>query len=243
MSIFKTLKRLPDLCKFNVTFLKSSSQPSNINFGQYSGRIFSRVFSNAVRHNEKDLLLKTGRKETGLYALPVKPKTNPLHPRNALFGRNDIDKHGNRGDMFLVEAFSTAEEYRFPDFYKAVSTKPEFEEIKISDELDGEVLAYRLNKSGQNKPSTIFIFREGTTVFWNFDQNDIKNTLQLLRAFEVKSYPDDLVKEENEIMQFTYSEAKPKIIRNIIQITENEYPPLSQYTFSNALALSGIYKL
>lgn len=180
MSIIKTLKRLPDLCKFNVTFLKSSSQSFNINCGQYSGRIFSRVFSNAVRHHDKgkdsfislfdvmtkltvfhflDLLLKTGRKETGLYALPVKPKANPLHPRNALFGRNDIDKHGNRSDMFLVEAFSTAEEYRFPDFYKAVSTKPEFEEIKISDELDGEVLAFKLNKSGQNKPSTIFIFR------------------------------------------------------------------------------------
>ncbi|XP_053202157.1 required for meiotic nuclear division protein 1 homolog [Panonychus citri] len=145
----------------------------------------------------------------------------------------------NNKNLLMVEAFSTAEEYRFSDLYDVLSKKTDLVEVKISDDLADDVISFKLNKGNDvAKPSTMYIFRDGATVFWNFDPTEIKNTLQLLRAFEIKSYPDDLVHEENEQMQFAYTDVKSKISRNTIQLIDNEDPPLCQYTFSNALALS-----
>lgn len=60
----------------------------------------------------------------------------------------------------MVEAFSTAEEYRFSDLYDVLSKKTDLVEVKISDDLADDVISFKLNKGNDvAKPSTMYIFR------------------------------------------------------------------------------------
>ncbi|XP_015792531.1 39S ribosomal protein L51, mitochondrial [Tetranychus urticae] len=89
MHLVRLMKQMPDLCRFNIGFSRFSTQSSDNNYAEYERRKFARRFGNIVRHHDKGMLPRLGRKEAGLKSIPVKPKTNPWHPRNAMFGQND----------------------------------------------------------------------------------------------------------------------------------------------------------
>ena len=51
----------------------------------------------------------------------------------------------------------------------------------------------------------LFVFREGSFVAWNIPDSSIENLLEVLSNFEIKPYDRAIVKEEIEIMPYTFS--------------------------------------
>lgn len=88
-----------------------------------------------------------------------------------------------------------------------------------------------------------FLFREGSSVFWNVSQTEREKLLSLLKPFEYKPYPQNFILDEEETVNYTNTDGKSKLDRGIFYVNHSENPPLSQYSFSNALALSGKEKM
>ena len=56
------------------------------------------------------------------------------------------------------------------------------------------------------EPREIYLFREGTVVFWNVPELERRNVLQFLREFQEASYDEETVEEESDSMPYSYTE-------------------------------------
>uniref|UniRef100_A0A023GEP2 Putative conserved secreted protein n=1 Tax=Amblyomma triste TaxID=251400 RepID=A0A023GEP2_AMBTT len=162
----------------------------------------------------------------GLSSLPVKTrlarkKPTPEPPVSSL----------------TAVAYSTAEEYDLASILKALERQGLYKEKVISEDLTDVLYAsakYRVNE----EPRELFIFREGSVVFWNFPEIERNAVLQFLKPHEEHSYSPSLVNQEVEALEFVYHENKTRFHDgNIFLSTEGE-SDLEKYTFSSGLALS-----
>jgi uncharacterized Rmd1/YagE family protein len=88
--------------------------------------------------------------------------------------------------------------------------------------------------------SEAFVFDEGVVVFWNVEQDDEKLILKQVNEVSDNQYPNDLINNEKEIMNFVEVTTTSTLNNDIIKLncqSETEQL-LDKYTFSNALALS-----
>lgn len=56
-----------------------------------------------------------------------------------------------------------------------------------------------------NETRELFIFREGSFVVWNVSDLEIRNILSFVQNFEIHPYSESIVKNETEVMPYTYS--------------------------------------
>ncbi|XP_074599026.1 required for meiotic nuclear division protein 1 homolog [Brevipalpus obovatus] len=159
----------------------------------------------------------------------IKSKTVKNKPNRS---KNDVK------DLLTIKSYSTAEKYLLHEFYESISSKSSFKVIDVSEDLEDEVVVFQLNKTDEKVPSIIYVFREGSIVLWNVTGREEKDILDHLKAYEHKAYPPNFVEEEKETIDFAYIDGKSKIFKNEFHLSKSESPSLSQYTFSNALALS-----
>ncbi|ELU17149.1 hypothetical protein CAPTEDRAFT_24332, partial [Capitella teleta] len=96
-----------------------------------------------------------------------------------------------------------------------------------------------------NEPREIFFFREGSVVFWNMPEVERTPVLLSIRTFEDSPYNMELVQEELEDLQYSYTEDTTRLTNEEeIQFQKQEFldeegsHQLEKYTFSNALSLS-----
>lgn len=75
---------------------------------------------------------------------------------------------------------------------------------RIADEASDIIHAVAKSKV-DNENREIFVFREGSIVAWNISDSEMENILEIIRNFEIKPYDRAIVKEEIEIMPYTFS--------------------------------------
>lgn len=89
----------------------------------------------------------------------------------------------------------------------------------------------------------VFFFRRlGAFVCWNVSEAERAKLKTILKDFQVKSYPDDLVERENEQLTYIYSEMNSNLVTGDVRLSKHaneETKALEKYAFSNAMALSG----
>ncbi|GAV02979.1 hypothetical protein RvY_13473-2 [Ramazzottius varieornatus] len=192
--------------------------------------------------------------------------------------------------LLPVVSFCTAHEYRLDDLKTRLRKtwkngsdqqdggRPRYQLVDsfLTEELVEDAVHYKISRSGmapldrteeqENEAGDVFIFREGSVVFWNVAKAEAKGMLNVLQEFEVKPYPKSIVEYEAEYLDYGYSsqlQCSPSP-----EVTSSEYnpkkPPVSQmakltsdgcillsqssrnsqelslvkYTFSDAIAMS-----
>lgn len=56
------------------------------------------------------------------------------------------------------------------------------------------------------EPRTMYIFRNGSIVFWNMPSLERRNFIKFLRNYENQSYDEEVVQEESETLVYAYAE-------------------------------------
>ncbi|KAK8761864.1 hypothetical protein V5799_026861 [Amblyomma americanum] len=134
-------------------------------------------------------------------------------------------------------AYSTAEEYDLMSILKALEEQGLYKEKVLSEDLTDVLYAsarYQVNE----EPRELFIFREGSVVFWNFPEIERRAVLQFLKPHEEQSYSPSLVNQEAEALEFVYHENKTRFHDGNIFLSAEGESDLEKYTFSSGLALS-----
>uniref|UniRef100_A0A3Q2Q6V2 Required for meiotic nuclear division 1 homolog n=1 Tax=Fundulus heteroclitus TaxID=8078 RepID=A0A3Q2Q6V2_FUNHE len=157
--------------------------------------------------------------------VPPKGKRPPKGPRTKQPSRANQPSMKEDEDMMQCIAFATADQYHLPTLSHDLINHG-FQEIDLPRAW---VLVFVLN------------FREGSVVFWNVEEKEMKKVLRLLEHHEIQPYEVALVHWENEEINYTVGEGNTKLERgNFILSYEMEQHEavLEKFAFSNALCLS-----
>lgn len=159
--------------------------------------------------------------------------------------KRSVRKKQRTGDRrndgkFNVCAYATAEEYDLEKLHTAITKQELYESRKFFTNSDSDVLHVRGKYEIDAEPRDIFFFREGSVVLWNCTDLEASNVIQYLRQFEINSYDQEDVANENEVMNYVYAnDGQAAALKNgDFLIPTNGDADLEKYTFSNAMTSS-----
>lgn len=140
-------------------------------------------------------------------------------------------------DISTVIAYATAEEYNLESLGVALEKQGLYQPASMPEDVH-DVLHVSAKYQVGREPRQVYFFREGSVVFWNVPDLERDNVLKFLTAFEENAYSENLVHDENEIIEYTYTDNKTRLVNGRIWLNLEGSTDLEKYTFSNAMALS-----
>ncbi|KAL7636365.1 UNVERIFIED_CONTAM: hypothetical protein RMT77_013140 [Armadillidium vulgare] len=151
---------------------------------------------------------------------------------------------------FQIVAYATADEYELESLSAALIKQGLYVEIPIVSPLQDaadtpesgpdDVLHFGAAYKVTTEPRTMYIFRNGSIVFWNMPSLERRNFIKFLRNYENQSYDEEVVQEESETLVYAYADSNARIVskQNLISLNALGDKNLEKFTFSNALAMS-----
>ncbi|XP_078680126.1 required for meiotic nuclear division protein 1 homolog [Branchiostoma floridae x Branchiostoma belcheri] len=151
--------------------------------------------------------------------------------------------------MQVCIAYTTAEEYDLEGLETDIRRLDIFRVMKMPQDAF-DVVHVRHDPEPQSdggqvdRRSTqgdIFFFRDGMVVFWNVEDQTMREVRQMLEQYERNPYNIALVEWENEQMNYSYTQNSTLLSNGDIQLSSSAAELdmiLEKYTFSNAMALS-----
>ncbi|XP_078599664.1 required for meiotic nuclear division protein 1 homolog [Branchiostoma floridae x Branchiostoma japonicum] len=151
--------------------------------------------------------------------------------------------------MLVCIAYTTAEEYDLEGLEADIRRLDIFRVMKMPQDAfdvvhvrhDPEPRSDGGQVDRQSTQGDIFFFRDGMVVFWNVEDQTMREVRQMLEQYERNPYNIALVEWENEQMNYSYTENSTLLSNGDIQLSSSAAELdmiLEKYTFSNAMALS-----
>eukprot|EP00057_Strongylocentrotus_purpuratus_P013906 XP_011668380.1 PREDICTED: required for meiotic nuclear division protein 1 homolog [Strongylocentrotus purpuratus] len=172
-------------------------------------------------------------------------KVSSKVPRPRTKKPSRFDK-GAEKNAYLCTAFTTAEEYNLEHLsYDLQIQKNKFVLAEMPQDAH-DILHVQLSDEyykGQevDEPGEMFFFREGSVVFWNVPDPEIKLVMRIISRHQHQPYEIALVNWENEQMTFGYHDQATSLVKGDILLDSarptNE-TALEKFAFANAMALS-----
>lgn len=140
-----------------------------------------------------------------------------------------------------VFAFATADGYNTSLLKQAIVANSNYK-LYSDDDFKRLDILYLKAVPESSDTKEMFIF-EGSVVFWNVAEVERSNTLKFIKQFEISSYNEIIVKNEQEMMPYAVDEEREQsdLVNGLIALAstncENQLA-LDKYTFSNAMVLS-----
>ncbi|XP_038194937.1 required for meiotic nuclear division protein 1 homolog [Arvicola amphibius] len=144
-------------------------------------------------------------------------------------------------DLMQCTAFATAEEYHLGSLSQELVSCGYVEVTSLPRDAANILVMGVENAAKEGDPGTIFLFREGVTVFWNVKDKTVKHVMQVLERHETQPYEVALVHWENEELNYMKTEGQSKLHRGEIKLNSEldlDDSILEKFAFSNALCLS-----
>lgn len=153
-----------------------------------------------------------------------------------------------------VIAYNLSEELKIDNAQRFLENFKEYQINNLPTDLQEEAVMLSLKKeqqlsNGDKQPSTaiplndIFLFREGSVVFWGVPYDQQRRVLYGLTSLKVNPNSSDLIQEEKEHINYTVSRSidRSRFNRDTIQLAANrelELLQADQFAFSHAVSLS-----
>ncbi|KAL0267287.1 UNVERIFIED_CONTAM: hypothetical protein PYX00_009602 [Menopon gallinae] len=145
-------------------------------------------------------------------------------------------------EALRVSAFTTAEEFNIENLKNNLRNSMKYKLTEFNSEFgDTDSVVHIVpTDSGCLESKDVFLFREGSVVLWNLNEDEILHLLQFLKNFHKDSFSDEIVKNEQESMLYVKSSELSKTILTggKIILAEGENEILDKFAVSNAMALS-----
>lgn len=156
--------------------------------------------------------------------------------------RKKMNKQKTPEGHFNVYAYATAEEYDLESLHTALTKQDLYQTKKFFSKGtpdSGDVLYVCAKYQVETEPHEVFFFREGSVVLWNCSEEEIGNLLIDLKEYEINSYDNEVVIDENEMMLYKYTDGQQAQLKNgDFHVQKGEDGDLDRYTFSNAMTAS-----
>lgn len=146
-----------------------------------------------------------------------------------------------------VIAYNLSERLRIGNTHKLLENLNEYQIVAMPKDLQDEAAALSLKstaKLGAHRLlHDVFLFEEGSIVFWGVPYEQQKKILYKLTSLEIDPHSKVLIEDEREHMSFelTPSIEKSKLARDVIHLACERDPAtmlLDQFAVSHAIALS-----
>ncbi|XP_054716813.1 required for meiotic nuclear division protein 1 homolog isoform X2 [Uloborus diversus] len=141
-------------------------------------------------------------------------------------------------ETWLTVAYSSAEEYDMKLLSRELERQGLYERLSLPEDAADVIHVCAKYTLGKEEPRHIYFFSEGSVVFWNVPDLEQQSILKFLKPFETNSYDFNLVKEEKEDLEYSYSEKETKFSGGSIVLNSEKETDLYTYAFSNSMALS-----
>ncbi|CAH0758337.1 unnamed protein product [Diatraea saccharalis] len=186
-------------------------------------------------------IIKTRNYSTGDVRSPVVLE-NPSIPlkKKILYKKASLDELTNKEGHYLSLAYVTANSYDLKGLKEALVEQKLYEPATLQAQEVGDVVIANAVYSVGSEPREIIFFREGAVVFWNCTELEASNVLELVRKFEIDSYPRDVIEKEREIMTYSYQPNAKKCYlqeSGFVLVPEKDNL-LEKFAFSHAMAQS-----
>lgn len=160
-----------------------------------------------------------------------------------------LTRQENKDDIsWSIVAYTLSERLMIEDSHKFMRDFNEYDIKQLPKDLQSEAVMLSLKPdSGASKLSSpihdIFIFRQGSVVFWGVPLDQQKRILYGLSSLKEGAYPNDLIHEEREHLEYTIIDTldKSRMVRDVVQLGTNQdklLVYLDQFALSHAVALS-----
>ncbi|BFZ04735.1 hypothetical protein BsWGS_07773 [Bradybaena similaris] len=160
---------------------------------------------------------------------PVRKKTSPL------------SEEGRALQMDNVVAYAVAEEIDISSLGVDIVKQGLYTIGKLPSDVT-TALHVRAKYTVQHKTKEIFIFQDGSVIFWCVPEIERAAFLKLIGKFSQGPYATSLVLYEKEEIGFTYARGNTTLTGDVIQLKDgdgdSQQTLLEMYAFSNALAQS-----
>ncbi|KAF7201345.1 required for meiotic nuclear division protein 1 homolog [Nothobranchius furzeri] len=170
----------------------------------------------------------------------VPGKRAPKGPRTKQPSRANQPSVNEDQDMMQCIAFATADQYHLPTLSHDLINHG-FREVDLPRDASNVLVISTDVAAKPDDDALIFLFREGSVVFWNVEEKTMKKVLRLLEHHEIQPYEVALVYWENEEINYTVGEGNTKLERGNFVLSDQmaqHQAVLEKFAFSNALCLS-----
>ncbi|XP_019382569.1 PREDICTED: required for meiotic nuclear division protein 1 homolog isoform X1 [Gavialis gangeticus] len=170
----------------------------------------------------------------------VPSKRPPKAPRTKQPSRSTKPLFSEAEDQMQCIAYATADEYHLGNLCEDLSAEG-YIEISLPKDAANILVIGTENSAKEYDSGMIFLFREGSVVFWNVEDKTVKNIMRLLERHEIQPYEIALVHWENEELNYRRGEGQSKLHRGEILLNSDlstDEDILEKFAFSNALCLS-----
>lgn len=137
-------------------------------------------------------------------------------------------------------AFATADQYHLPTLCHDLISHG-FTEINLPRDASNALAISTDMAAKPDDNALMFLFREGSVVFWNVEDKTMKRVLRILERHEIQPYEVALVHWENEEINYTVGHGNTKLERGDFMLSDmidQSEAVLEKFAFSNALCLS-----
>eukprot|EP00088_Acartia_fossae_P051217 TRINITY_DN5754_c0_g1_i4.p1 TRINITY_DN5754_c0_g1~~TRINITY_DN5754_c0_g1_i4.p1 ORF type:complete len:468 (-),score=102.94 TRINITY_DN5754_c0_g1_i4:422-1825(-) len=146
-------------------------------------------------------------------------------------------------DEWSVVGYSAADSFDMLGLQEGLNSQLIYTELELVEELNGMCICVTSKYSNEvdDLSKEIFFFKDGNVIFWNVPELERNNVLKFLARYSIQGYDEDLIHEESELMNFTFTEGiqKPILDKGVIKLNpELETFLMDKYTLSDAIASS-----
>ncbi|XP_078086408.1 required for meiotic nuclear division protein 1 homolog [Mustelus asterias] len=162
-------------------------------------------------------------------------------PRTKQPSRTNQPALADLQDLMKCTAFATADEYHLENLCHDLMSSGYHEVTDLPRDASNVLVIGTDMLAKPNDYGLIFLFREGSVVFWNVEDKAMKRVMQILEPHEIQPYEVALVHWENEEVNYRIAEGHSKLHRGQISLNSDLEPDesiLEKFAFSNALSLS-----
>ncbi|KAM9383102.1 required for meiotic nuclear division protein 1 homolog [Phaethornis superciliosus] len=168
-------------------------------------------------------------------------KRPPKAPRTKQPSRTNQPLLSDMENLMQCTAFATADEYHLGNLCHDLTSQGYVEITSLPRDAANVLVIGTEKCAKEDDPGMIFFFREGAVVFWNVDEKNMKNIMQVLEQHEIEPYEVALVHWENEELNYRIGEGQSKLHKGEIVLNselDSDEVILQKFAFSNALCLS-----
>lgn len=161
--------------------------------------------------------------------------------------QNELNSDG----CWSVIAYNLSQELKIEKAHKLLENFKEYQINYLPDDLQDEAIVLSLKtdiSDNSTKPLAtplhdVFLFREGSIVFWGVPYDQQRRILYGLSSLKIDPYSSELIQEEREHLNYSYvnSIEKSRMSRDIVQLATKQKLDslkLDQFAFSHAVTLS-----
>jgi uncharacterized Rmd1/YagE family protein len=201
---------------------------------------FHRLISQTSPNPIKSRSLKPLSLSTDVSSSMKLSVTKRVPRKKPIWKATNVSNQRDGTSYFNVCAYATADWYDLDRLkQRLLSSSTTFQFVPITETFNN-VLCIKIPKQTSSTNSQAFIFDDGAVVLWNVEQDYEKLILNHVNEVSDNQYPNTLIQNEKEIMNFVEVSTASSLNHDIIKLNcqSDTEQLLDQYTFSNALALS-----